>query len=406
MSITIKNEKGLNATSCYEKSLIEVEKIEKMKVALKIGLEKGLMTEAEHQLATAFLQQIESLPGRSEPGYYSRKISVTYVGWPTGWGNEHNPVNTTKENVEKEWETLKAIRAQYKKAVVIFDKVSWDLKELDTNLPKESSLKKSASWIVEEVDPNAAARAGFGWAIWMGSPRELGYMDGKKRPAGAASARLFESEAAAVRTAKAARFGTDRGPAAIVKLMIEPLELVESSGGGDEVRAEMARIESASITQALEEASLERLQAVLGDSSAVNVAIPEDPEGSLAGSDTGYALWRGYKDMDGSGYVNYNGGAGPLNGALLRSSLKDVKNNMYSYGAVEGHTVVKVKARPVEIGQLIGEPNVKELNEAIELEHQRQEAASLSKANVEALKARAAALQSGAAQPAPRRRSL
>lgn len=403
MTCAIKNEKGLNG-ACYP---IALAKAESMREALKAARANPALSEAEKASATELANLILALPGRGSGRGREKDAWVCLRAWPSSWVNGQQPFAGTEEEARQEWEMVAKARALMSKALPAFEKVGWSLKELDESLPKASAIKRMANWKVEAAGAQAAARAAQAWAVWMGGPRELGYMDGKKRPAGAASARLFESASAALRTAKAAKFGGDRGPAAIVRLMIEPLEIVGDSNGLDAVRSELARAEGEALERSMEEASLERLRQMLGEAPAAPVQTIE--AGSLAGAEEGYARWAGvgpgHPEVE-AGFLSYAGTPGPLAGALLHATERGARATGYYYSSAE-EGVVKVRARPMEICELIGEPNVKELGKAIEIERDREEAESLAKAGEGALKARAAALQSGAAQPAPRRsRSL
>jgi hypothetical protein len=402
MGCSIKNEKGLYG-SCHRIELCLVSSMEK---ALKAVQESSALTEAERLVGIECARLILSIPGRHQVGHGPRAAAhVILTAWPNRWVNGQQKLGLSEPEVKKEWELAARVRELIAKALPVFDKAGWVLAELEAALPKASAIKRMSGWTVQEATPEAAARAAEAWAIWMGGPRELGYMDGKKRPAGAASARLFESVGAARRTAKAAQFGGERGPAAIVKLMIEPLEVMEGAKGMAAVRRELARAESETLERSMEEASLDRLREALGEAPAREIQTIE--EGSLAGSDEGYARWSGGWQNTEGGFVNYSGELGPLGGALLHASEGAAKNAGYWNKSTAEDGVAKVRARPVEICESFGEPNVKELKKAIEMEHGREQAEALARAGEAALKARAEALRTGAAQPVPRRpRSL
>lgn len=405
MPCAIKNEKGLNG-ACHEIALAPVSALKRV-AEIKAGAH-GL-SEEEAALAAKMASLLLSLPGRGSKDWYNSKNNTDWVklkAWPSGWANAQQPYEGSEAQVRQEWALVSQAREMLSKAQPALKKIGQDLANLDDKLPKASAIKRMAGWTVEAAGAETAARAGEAWAIWMGGARELGYMDGKKRPAGAAGARLFESEKAALRTAKAARFGSDRGPAAIVRLIIEPLEVMPGAKGMDAVRAELSRLESEELSRSMEEASLERLREALGEAPAPAPQIMDS--GSLAGAEEGFARWvSGGDEKAQAGFLNYDQRPGPLAGAQLHPTERGARDASYWWGALSEDGVARVRARPIEIGELIGEPNVKELSKAIEIERDHREAQALARADQEALKARAAALQSGEATPAPRRsRSL
>lgn len=423
MSCAIKNEKGLSGR-CERAYLASRDSLGKAQAKLASDT---LLSPNEKDQAVELVEALLGLQKHPKPMYRSGRRPgqpaeewATMSAWPSGWVNEQQPVGMTPQEARAEWALAQRIRAAMALGLPALEKIGIPLSELEANAPKASSLKKTSAWTVEEAGAHLAANAGFAWAIWMGGARELGYMDDKKRPAGAASARLFESAAAASRTAKAARFGGDRGPAAIVKLRIEPTDIVEASpGAGDEVRMELASIEARSLESAMEEASLDRLREALGEGPGREAPAPQ-PEGSLAGAESGFAVWRDTREKAafstpsgggdsslGAGFINYKGELGPLVGATLHASAQKAKSAYYvGYGGARD-AIVRVRSQPAEVCALIGEPNVKELQSAIEAEEERNTSAALAKADASALRARAASLESGAAQPAPRRsRSL
>lgn len=403
MSCAIKNEKGLNG-ACQPIALAPVSALQKIAQGVDDGAH-GL-TEAEAKLASEMAALLLSLPGRGAKHWHNKGNDwVLLQAWPSGWANAQQAVKTSMAEVKKEWEVVAKARALLPKAAPALKKIGRELAELDESIPKAPAIKRMGAWTVEEAGPEAAARSAEAFAIWMGGPRELGYMDGKKRPAGAASARLFESAGAALRTAKAAGFDVRRGPAAIVRLLIEPLEVVGESRGMNAVRAELSRIESEALERSMEEASLERLREALGEAPPPEIQTIE--EDSLAGAEEGYARWTvGWRENE-AGFLNYDTTPGPLGGAMLHATEAQARQQGYYQTSATEDGVAKVRARPIEICERLGEPNVKELSKAIEIERDREQAEALAKVGQEALKARAEALRSGAAQPAPRRsRSL
>jgi hypothetical protein len=262
-----------------------------------------------------------------------------------------------------------------------------------------------------ELEPGWEAKGGHAWAIWMGSAREQGYMDDKKRPAGASAARLFESEAAALRTAKAAKFGGERGPAAIVRVGVECQEIVKSEPGANcaAPKMQMALREARELDAVLEEASLEEIRRVLGEAPEIEEAESSMPkEGSLAGREDGYACWVDVPSSNGNagrcGFLNIRNELGPLLGAALRATPEGAQSKSGYWNS--NTAIVKVSCAPISVDAKLGEPEIASLQTAIAWEAAESAKAALQKQGAQALKDRASKLESGAAQPRRKSRSL
>lgn len=353
----------------------------------------------------------------ADPDHWNKGfLFLNIPNMPSGFGNETVQWAQSAQGLRAHWEAFEALTqsASADLAGLRVDEAAKARENaLMAALPKKTALAKMKSLAINELEEGWEAKGGEAWAIWMGSARELGYMDDKKRPAGAASARLFESSAAALRTAKAAKFGSDRGPASIVRLRVECVEIVSSEQGAScsAVRQQMARQESLEIAESMEEASLDQIRAALGEPTASpkpTLAAPE--EGSLAGRENGYACWvdagvsLGYGRQGASGFVNIRGVLGPLTGAVLKATTSAAEHNHGYWG---GQTsVVKISCWPVGIDETIGEPNVANLRAAIEWEQAQAAEAALKKQDSDKLRARAEELSSGQAAPRRRARSL
>lgn len=322
----------------------------------------------------------------------------------SGFGNETAQWSAPAAQLAKHWETLAEIAQGAAAALsgLAGGKVEEARKNLMKELPTKAAMAKMKSAAVQDLEEGWEAKGGEAWAIWMGSAREQGYMDDKKRPGGAASARLFESSAAALRTAKLAKFGADRGPASIVRLRVECVEITSSAEGSScsAVRMQMAKREAQEISESMESASLDQIRQALGEPTSEPAQALAAPEaGSLAGREDGYGSWVDEAgNQSKGGFLNIRGEAGPLTGAVLKSSAAGAKGLGYWQASV-----IKVSCWPVAIDETIGEPKDQSVRAAIEWERAAAEESALKKQDADALRARAQALMSG--QAAPRRRA-
>lgn len=281
---------------------------------------------------------------------------LTAPPWPTSWANESG----TAEGTEADWEATKVFMRRLregldehgeelkKEAEKIDERLSGErLEGMWSRVPSAKQIAKvSKEARVKEAGAEAFARGGTAWAIWM--EKEKGYMDAKKRGSGIEKARLFESSAAAKRTAVAARFGEgkERGPAAVVEIAIEATAIIECEGSASErtnpVRAELARREAEELTRAL-------------DFEGETTEARGDEWGEAI------ALWlmHPWKEGEYAGFRNARGCEGPLAGAQLydekswRSALR---------GSDAG---VRVRVRPTRVSERLGEAPAKEVEEKI-----------------------------------------
>lgn len=399
MPTTVKNDKGLFSSPAT--NYLNAEDFEAIKTTLH---DKPEWQSWLAEFVAACHLQYHGWSKESYPKRHTYQLSNV----PGGFSNETHLWSQTPEELRAIWKRSADLRASMPSFKNLPAHLNEALKSLESALPKKATFERMNGFILTHLEPGWEAVGGEAWAIWMGSARELGYMDDKKRPAGAAAARLFESQAAAERTARAARFGSDRGPAAIVRLVVECEAIVESDPGATcaAPRHQIAQRESREIADSLEEASLDDIRRALGESPSESIPSAEPPpEGSLAGRETGFACWvdsdHGRVDC---GFSNIRGDLGPLTGAILKPNAKAASQ---ASGSWRGRaSVVQVSCRPVSIDALIGEPQVSALKAAIAWEGQQAAEAALQKQSADALKQRAAALESGAAQPRRRSRSL
>ena len=301
--------------------------------------------------------------------------------------------------LDAHWKALTELRESFEK---LKTKSGISSAIIDKFLPSKAELKRVLTCVVVDLEPGWEARAGVAYAIWMGRSADKGYMDEYKLPVGSAGARLFESAAAATRTAKAAKFGADgvRGPAAIVRLVIEPVEvLMAESSKGNTPRQAIAELEAAEIEAALEEASSEDIAEALGESPAPMLPAPNI---GRAGRQEGFACWsenllwssdhKGTSQLSTQGFVNIRGDLGPLTSAVLAVDAHQARSKNWGDGCV-----VKVALRPVEIVEILGQPEILGLESCIAWEAESARRTALAKQTGEVLRARAAALLSGAA---------
>jgi hypothetical protein len=428
--LTIKNEKGLSA-SHHSIHLIQVSDMQKLVGAVTADATLALDKKEEllgalGQLAALPIEETEMWTGDYRNHRMIKKSLHTLRFVPSGWVNETQTMDAPRETVERNWAVLRALdacRATLVAQVKKHNIPAWhqyahekEPKLAFHDLPSASAVKKLKDVVVEEAGAHTAARAGRAFAIWMGAARTVGYMDTKKNPAGAAGARLFESAAAAERTARAARFGDDkdRGPAAIVELAIEPVALDGGAGRPEPVLAELARLERDQLQEALESASLDRIRSMLGEASAPEPeAAPLDAttlkELEIAGAQDGWAVWMDYSgahaNKEHAGFLNQRDGVGPLVGAVLHESKDKAERKTGYWHSSAQAALLRVTARPVAIASMIGAANVAPVELAIDHEMEVAQAKALKKANADSLRERAKALESGAVQPVARPRA-
>ena len=404
MPIIIKNEKGLYATS----SIIRIGAVDFEAVKSAYGADED---------CARWCAKFEGMMVKEGLYWGAKKYPESY--WftcpdvPSGFGNETQQWHKTESELRAWWREIGELRADFskwsKKLAKKTDFASKSMDAVEKFIPKAANIAKWEGFFLESLDPGWEAKGGSAWAIWMGSARQQGYMDDKKRPAGASGARLFESEAAAMRTAKAAKFGSDRGPAAIVRMGVQCQEISHSEPGAlcEAPKQQMALREARELQDYLEEASLDDIRMALGESPSERAPKAEAPvAGSLAGGEDGFACWVDVVGAESKrgGFLNIRNELGPLLGAALRPTLEAAKNKSAYWGA---HTsVVRVSCAPLSIDAKIGEPQVASLAAAIDWESKVASEAALEKQGAQALRSRAKALESGEVAPRRKSRSL
>lgn len=404
MPTSVKNDKGLFSRP----SAVHVDADAFEAVAAACSGDPLAQAWVDSARAASFPQKIQWL-ARAEAYPLGHALAFELI--PGGFSNETHLWAPSSSELLARWGTLATLRSEW-------DALSKKLKhkgvdvqidQLRKQLPTSAALARARQCVLEDLGFGWEARGGMAWAIWMGVPGECGYMDDHKRPAGAASARLFESAAAAERTANAAKFGSIRGPAAIVRVRVECVAVAASPKGArcESPRLAIAEREARELLDFLEEASLDDIRLALGEPSAAlsgpaAAPPPPPPAPSLAGRQTGYACWvdpiaPGPNDIGSAGgFVNIRGDLGPLAGAVLKSSCSPA-----AWAA--SVSFVQVACSPDAIESLIGQPWLDPVRLAIDTERSQAAAASLARQSADALRQRAAALSSGRA--APRRRA-
>lgn len=405
MPTTVANDKGLFATDSDSRMPAHV--YEGLKLACGGAPRCKAWVESLRPLL-----KLENTHWKSD--VYPSSHNYTLSLMPGGYSNETQLWDERPQDLRASWSSMLALRKEWESVSKLLAKADWPeavqaralqlglgelgdaILTIDHILPKKAALEKALACNFTDLAPGWEAEGGDAYAIWMGSARELGYMDDKKRPAGAASARLFESAAAASRTAKAARFGVggSRGPAAIVKLAVEPVDILFAQGSsGEAPRSAISELEAAEISAALEEASPEEIAQALGGEQP---AMPAPPQIGRAGCQLGYASWidRPKLSEGPQGFVNIRSELGPLTSAVL-----SLHEHFAHSKTGAGGCVVKVALRPVEIMERLGAPKTSGLEACIAWEAESARRAALAKQTGQALRERAAALQSGASAP-------
>ena len=405
MPTTIKNEKGLFLSS----------KLVGIDASMFESIASVLSSDPE---GIQWIQTVRALT-RIEQSYNSNHKGIShkypynhflyFSELPSGFGNETQLWESSSAKIRSNWNQLVELISQWSQLSKKISPLTHkdQLKYFKTAFPSSKTIQKALTYHFTDLTPGWEAQGGDAWAIWMGSAREQGYMDDKKRPAGAASARLFESPSAAARTARLAKFGGDRGPAAIVRLHVECLDITSSDPGAscEAPRMIMAQREAHELMEAIEDASIDQIRRALGEptNQAQNV-LTTPPESSLAGCEEGFACWveRDVGHCHSSGFVNIRYELGPLTSAVLKKKAADARKNYW-----QGHTsIIKVGCRPIAIEELIGEPNVNSVESAIAWETEQAAINNLRKQDAQTLRDRAKALESGEATPRKRTRSL
>lgn len=201
---------------------------------------------------------------------------------PNGWSNSINKINLSPEALLKQWECLEKIltaidsikkhfklKTQEDLPLIKLSGISRFIAIIDSHVPKNFKLDKANKYLITPFSPLDYHRSNNAFAIFMAGT-EKGFMNDNKKPTAIGSVRLFESKAAAERTAKAALFGSPsggRGPALIVQLEVTAQNVaftIDSKPATGSILEHFALLEAKEIENAIEDASfnslLQRLQ--------------------------------------------------------------------------------------------------------------------------------------------------
>ena len=346
MGVGVRNEKGLHGS--FWNSVFEIapeESFREVRGAWEgAGGKDGALGEVLGVLETRATLNAASV----------RMACRGFKWWPTGWVNESETQVGFGVSAKELSDDLRAGA----RLSEIWKDASREARGLGVSIGNwklPPGAAKAGSWEVFEAGETLNAAPCSGWAIWMEEGR--GWMDDRKRPAKRCSeARLFESQAAAARTAKAARFGDgrERGPCALVRVDLE-------------ARSVHSRHES-------ESAPLTGLDGAMArrDEEELERALSEGLEVALCEGDvsefTGWATWGAYPSGEEgeegrAGFLNIRGGFGPLSGADL-SPTPERARSKGNWRAVSW-AVVGILARPVEVSERIGAAEAAEVEEAV-----------------------------------------
>lgn len=265
---------------------------------------------------------------------------------------------------------------------------------MEAFIPRASAMKRYLDARTFDLAPGWQAEGGAAFAIWMTAPKP-GFMSDTKRPVGAAAARLFESVEAARLKAKALSFGgLRRGPAAIVRLRIEvvDIESIDPGASSHGPRMAMARREAEALHESLMDASLDEIERALGDASPCATVSPAPAcalksKNDLSGRDEGFACWVDWGSLGPlQGFINARGAPGSLLGATLKATPAAAAKQTAGLGLA---TVTRIACCPEKIEILIGDPDLSKLHSSIVHEAQTLHARVLARQKRDALLARA-----------------
>ena len=364
MTCTLQNKKGLFAR-CSPVALIYADRLDALR---KLIQEQQIPV---HDPLAQLVPLLAQLPCTlSISGQYpslAKNLAVGFHCIPQSWVNETQEIDLYESQAQKEQELAPAIARLYAQTfdgielrlgsslaqtiTTLFEGKSPTRRALPIGFlaPKSAVLKNLSEAVIKPAGPEVNAQDGIGWAIWM--ERGQGWMDHKKRPAQACSeARLFESAAAALRTAKAAGFGSNtssRGPALIVQIALEPVEiLVRETRNGTNlavIEGALAKRESDEIEKAL----------LLDWESALTPSAQDLKPGTFEGC----AIWieGNRQTQTTSGFKNQRNDAGPLGGAQLHSNTAQALQHLTWYN--NGCCIVKIIARPTAISENLEQAN-------------------------------------------------
>lgn len=373
MPCIVRNDKGLCAG--HSPALI-IAGHELAELQSRLGALAEPIPDKDREILSRALSDLASLPYETSPAQAHRPPNKAMISL-AGWNNAAQPLPLSAAAFDEQTRRLLSL-ARAKPDLLRLAHLLHGERSLGFALervPSESSLLKIASHRVEPIGAESNAAPSEGYAIWM--EQGQGWMDLKKRPSGLQSARLFESEAAAERTAKAAGFGDGarRGPAAIAQIALEPIEIVRRSPNAGIVAADGAI--------SAREAALLASALALGDAFSLESAESLSSQG-LASAEEGYAFWSRSPSEDDSpsGFLNKDQTRGPLSGAMLFDS----EGRAASFG-VGGYyrgefefAIAKVRARPVSVASRLGAAPAALVEASCSLERDRALREALAKA--------------------------
>lgn len=260
----------------------------------------------EVHLATAILREIEVLQNSSNAT--KQQAATTFIqhftdflavatkhtpynvpcfSWrlpPCGWSNSMQTIEISADMLLQQWKSFENIT----KAITVFQntlnfsdddnhffqhsKCSQFFTSLKAALPSKFNFQSTSKYLISDFSPLDYHRSNEAFAIFMAGSSK-GFMNDSKKAASIGCARLFESKAAALRTAKAANFGATslqtRGPAFIVQLDVQAQYCAFTSDKKTPagcIQEHFALLEAKAIENAIEESSfntlLERLKII------------------------------------------------------------------------------------------------------------------------------------------------
>ena len=350
MSTVIKNNKGLCA-SISENPIIK----EDMLLKLNSFIQNNKIKDKN---LTDLILLLNQLPGEK---HFKSKI---FPALPLSWINESfeiqlTPIEAKNQNllaleISKKWHQVLPLilsatidgTANSSKIIDFFQIDRWGNKNKIFEMPKPDSniFKNLDTYQYIPAGPEFYLQQADGFAIWMDD--KSGWMDFKKNSSPYCSgARLFESAAAAARTAKAAKFGDakERGPALIVKINVDPFDIIDSNV----IQGHSLGFITSIIAQ--READILE-QTISNFTFESNDSIIKIPDGAFEG----VAIWLedNYYNTNSAGFKNQRGLTGPISGAQLHKDLQEAKRSAGYYS--NATAFVRVFARPVEIIESIG----------------------------------------------------
>ena len=353
--------------------------------------------------------QGDALPRAPRPWPCADVASLTH--FPDSWlsGTRTSLVESDPASVEREWALTRELVALRSKLIALCAGMGDPVDpkaEAFSALPKAIQLRRLEGARVVESGPEHSARAAEGYAIWMGAPQKLGYLGRTAQPIGTAGARLFETLGIARDFAKKHHFGAPvpgapqsafNGPIAIVRLLIAPTALEPGSADAPEVSLAIARAQAQEIQDAMElglaELFLAQQDAEAQARAAATVAAlggavsppsaplaktppkgkekpakakPPAARRGRAWAQDAYALWLDFREGESgmrAGFAGRRTACQPLAAAQLFRSAKQAL--LFHQSATADRAVVRVRARPVAIEEVLGDLDIVALQNAI-----------------------------------------